>query len=727
MKKRIFNSLIISFIVFFGMITSVFAAGTGTMSLTSSDTVTTGSNITVTINMTNISGATNNKVAGIGGFINFDPQYLQYVSFSVVDTDNWGKTVKTTNISTGVLGKFAAYDSSGENDKSGAIAKVVFKALKAGSTSLSITSPEASDKSAQLLTVTTQGKNITINDPAPVLDSNSKLSDLKVNGTTVSGFSGNTKNYTVTVPRDTTSVDLAATAASSKAKRVEGTGTKNITQESQTFTIRCIAENDSYTDYNVTIKKEAEQHDPDPEPQKSSDSSLKSLSVSGYRLSPSFKSGTTDYSMTVGNGVTGLAVTAVPNDSKATYEITGNRDWSVGKNTITIKVTAEDGSTTTYKVNVTRENAKTKSSDKNVDFKIRSSHTIDPEFSNGKNEYNVIVPYEVKNLDLSVIPYDKNTTVKIDGTEGLSTEKTNKVTIKVTAEDGSVRTITLNVTRSEYKANTDLLDLKVKEYEMSPVFKPSVTSYKVTVPHKVKKVTVLVKAPKGATYKITGNKNLQVGNNVVLVKVTDEKGFIKYYQIDVNRKKGFNFFGLGLIPFLILLFLLLILLLLLLLLLRRRKEKKKRKAALLAARNNEDNDTVKQESPVHIDFKPEFNFNSKNGTDDDVVYGGNYITDNESVKMLDNKEEEKPEVKEAEYNIYDNTITKDELVDALNEGIRTKNVDKLQMLLDQENLNRRKRKIKEKEEARKESLEPEDDYVPEHSSYDDSDDDYDEE
>jgi len=168
-------------------------------------------------------------------------------------------------------------------------------------------------------------------------------------------------------------------------------------------------------------------------------------------------------------------------------------------------------------------------------------------------------------------------------------------------------------------------------------------------------------------------------------------------------------------------------LLLLLLLLRRREEKKKRKAALLAARNNEDNDTVKQESPVHIDFKPEFNFNSKNGTDDDVVYGGNYIEGNESVKMLDNKEEEKPEVKEAEYNIYDNTITKDELVDALNEGIRTKNVDKLQMLLDQENLNRRKRKIKEKEEARKESLEPEDDYVPEHSSYDDNDDDYDEE
>jgi hypothetical protein len=722
-RKKIFSYLVVLFIALFGSISSVFAAGSVNVSLSADkNSVVVNNNVVITINLSNISGASDGKAYGCNGYLNYDTQYLEYTGRTAMN--DWAANVKTE---TGRL-KLMIYDGMLENGVSnGGIVKLTFKAIKTGSTTISLSDIVISDKAGAALTPTLSNKTITITEPAPVLDSNSKLSDLKVNGTTVSGFSGNTKNYTVTVPRDTTSVDLAATAASSKAKRVEGTGTKNITQESQTFTIRCIAENDSYTDYNVTIKKEAEQHEPEPEPQKSSDSSLKSLSVSGYRLSPSFKSGTTDYSMTVGNGVTGLAVTAVPNDPKATYEITGNRDWSVGKNTITIKVTAEDGSTTTYKVNVTRENAKTKSSDKNVDFKIRSSHTIDPEFSNSKNEYNVTVPYEVKNLDLSVIPYDKNTTVKIDGTEGLSTEKTNKVTIKVTAEDGSVRTITLNVTRSEYKANTDLLDLKVKEYEMSPVFKPSVTSYKVTVPHKVKKVTVLVKAPKGATYKITGNKNLQVGNNVVLVKVTDEKGFIKYYQIDVNRKKGFNFFGLGLIPFLILLFLLLILLLLLLLLLRRRKEKKKRKAALLAARNNEDNDTVKQESPVHIDFKPEFNFNSKNGTDDDVVYGGNYITDNESVKMLDNKEEEKPEVKEAEYNIYDNTITKDELVDALNEGIRTKNVDKLQMLLDQENLNRRKRKIKEKEEARKESLEPEDDYVPEHSSYDDNDDDYDEE
>ena len=74
---------------------------------------------------------------------------------------------------------------------------------------------------------------------------------------------------------------------------------------------------------------------------------------------------------------------------------------------------------------------------------------------------------------------------------------------------------------------------------------------------------------------------------------------------------------------------------------------------------------------------------------------------------------------DAEYDPYDDVVTKDELVDALNEGIRTKNVDKLQMLLDQENLNRKKDKIK-KRESNKEELD-DDDYEPHHSK-----DDYDE-
>ena len=719
-RNKILVSLIIAFAALFTGISSVFAAGTATMSLTSSDTVIKNNNITVTLNVTNISGATGN-CSGIEAFVNFDPTYLQYVSATLSDTENWAKQITTANVSNGKLGKIAAWDGSGSASRTGAIIKVTFKALKTGSTTLSITGAEVSDAGANLLTVTTQGKTITINDPAPVLDSDSKLKSLGVTGYTLSpDFNGNTKAYTTTVPEGTENVTITAQCNSSKATVDPSTiGQKALTGDATTFTVKCTAENGTSTNYTVTVNRE-KHVEPEPEPEKkSSDSSLKSLGVSGYKYSPSFDPKTTTYNMTVSNGITGLYVQAVPNDSKATVDIEGDTKWAVGKNTITITVTAEDGSKTVYKVNVTREDAKKKSSDKNVDFKIYSPHTIDPQFSNDKNEYNVTVPYDVTKLDLSVIPYDKNAKVSISGNDKFTTEGENEVKIKVTAEDGSSKTITLKVKRSEYKANTDLLDLSVKDYTMTPIFKPSVTKYSVTVPYKVKDVTVLVKAPEGAKYTITGNKNLRVGKNVVLVKVTDAKDFVKYYEIDVTKEAKKKFLGIGLIPFLILLFLFLILLLLLLLLLRRRKRKKEK--AKVAALNKEvsDDDTVKQEAPVHIDFKPEFNFNSKNGTDDDVVLsGGNMLNGIDEKKLLDNQET----IVDAKYDIYDDVVTKDELVDALNEGIRTKNVDKLQMLLDQENLNRKKKRMRRKEEEASEDYS--DDYEPEHA---DNSDEYDEE
>ena len=715
--KRIINSLIITFVALFAGLSSVFAAGSATMSLTGNSSVVKGNNITLTISVDNISGSVDGKVSGIGGFINFDPEYLQYVSYAVVDTDNWGKSIKTANIATGSLGKFAAYDSSGETSKSGGIARVVFKALKSGSTTLSFSSAEASDKGANLLTVTTQNKTITITDPAPVLDSDSKLKSLGVTGYDLSPtFSSGTKAYTVSVPEGTESVTITAQCNSSKATLDQSSvGQKTLSGDTSTFTVKCTAENGTSSNYTITVNR-AKHVEPEPEPEKkSSDSTLKSLSVSGYKYSPAFSPKTTTYNMTVANGITGLYVQAVPNDSKAKLEITGDSKWAVGKNTIEITVTAEDGSKTVYKVNVTRESEKKKSSDKNVDFRINNPHTITPNFSNDKDEYEVTVPNDITKLDLSVTPYDKNAKVSITGNEKFTTDGENIVKIKVTAEDGSTRTITLKVKRAEYKANTDLLDLRVKDYEMSPKFKASVTKYSVTVPYKVNSVKVIVKAPEGAKYTITGNKNLRTGKNVVLVKVTDAKDFVKYYQIDVTKEARKKFLGIGLIPFLILLFLLLILFLLLLLLLRRRKRKKEKRAALIAKESSDD-DTVKQESPVHIDFKPEFNFNSKNGTDDDVVMSGtSMINGVDEKKLLDNQET----IVDAKYDIYDDVVTKDELVDALNEGIRTKNVDKLQMLLDQENLNRKKKRMKRKAE---ESVE--NNYEPEHA---DNYDDYDEE
>ncbi|MDO4317780.1 MAG: cadherin-like beta sandwich domain-containing protein [Lachnospiraceae bacterium] len=89
--------------------------------------------------------------------------------------------------------------------------------------------------------------------------------------------------------------------------------------------------------------------------QASTNANLKSLSVGQGSLSPAFSKSVYEYAVSVGGGVDRLTVSASPEDSKATVKVSGNTNLKEGANTVTIKVTAEDGKTTkTYKIIVTR-------------------------------------------------------------------------------------------------------------------------------------------------------------------------------------------------------------------------------------------------------------------------------------------------------------------------------------------------------------------------------------
>lgn len=91
------------------------------------------------------------------------------------------------------------------------------------------------------------------------------------------------------------------------------------------------------------------------EEKKSSNASLGSLVISAGTLSPEFSAATKDYTATVDYSYSSLAVTANPADSKASVtSVTGNDSLEVGENTVSVVVTAEDGSTSTYNIVVTR-------------------------------------------------------------------------------------------------------------------------------------------------------------------------------------------------------------------------------------------------------------------------------------------------------------------------------------------------------------------------------------
>ena len=83
---------------------------------------------------------------------------------------------------------------------------------------------------------------------------------------------------------------------------------------------------------------------------------LDSITVSDCTLDLVFNTATTEYSCKVPNSVSSVTVNAIATSTKAKVRGLGAKDLTVGKNTLPIRVIAEDGSEKIYNVNVTRKN-----------------------------------------------------------------------------------------------------------------------------------------------------------------------------------------------------------------------------------------------------------------------------------------------------------------------------------------------------------------------------------
>lgn len=87
----------------------------------------------------------------------------------------------------------------------------------------------------------------------------------------------------------------------------------------------------------------------------SKDATLSALTISPGELTPAFSADVTEYTAVVGADVEKLTVSAPASHEKANVSVSGNEGLQMGDNTITCKVTAEDGETTkTYTILVTK-------------------------------------------------------------------------------------------------------------------------------------------------------------------------------------------------------------------------------------------------------------------------------------------------------------------------------------------------------------------------------------
>lgn len=191
--------------------------------------------------------------------------------------------------------------------------------------------------------------------------------------------------------------------------------------------------NPSEVTYSVEITK------------KSSDATLYSLSIGDVTLSPAFSSDVTSYTATVDYRTTPLKVNYKTNDANAKAKVAG-ATLKEGKNTLTITVTAEDGTTKKYTVAITmKENPNPLSSDSKISSLSLSTGTISPEFDPDVDEYTVYIDSAVTSITFSPVANDKKATVS-KKVVGITDDET-EVIITCTAEDESKRNYKFTVIR----------------------------------------------------------------------------------------------------------------------------------------------------------------------------------------------------------------------------------------------------------------------------------------
>ncbi len=247
---------------------------------------------------------------------------------------------------------------------------------------------------------------------------------------------------------------------------------------------------------------------------------------------------------------THINLEAIPADRKA--KVSGNGDYIIETGTTDIKfeVTSESGSVREYTLHVVRD-ADTNPYPRTIDVEgmLDVYCSADPDFCNyrfdqSETTYNIEVPYQIREINMSV---DKaqyfqevvgNGIYQLDG--GI-----NVARIDVTSEDKNNTASYQYFINRNMDGNADLKSLRIINPAMELNYSYNVTDYYITVPDDISEVAIeAIPDDENATYSISYPNELSYEHEnpiVVTVRSADRKA-IKIYTIYVTRLKSSNAF-----------------------------------------------------------------------------------------------------------------------------------------------------------------------------------------
>ena len=200
---------------------------------------------------------------------------------------------------------------------------------------------------------------------------------------------------------------------------------------------------------------------------KSSNANLSNLGMNPNDFT-GFSENKTSYDVTVPNNVTQVGIYATKKDSKASLTGTGIKKLQEGQNTANVIVTAEDGTTKTYTINIKRlsknekqdttGNLDTKSSSNSKDLELSNLEiegvNLEPSFESSTYKYEISIKGEQSSLDIKASTNNTSDKVEIIGNENLQNGQ-NIITILVTnSKSDEVATYQIYVNKNVIDSNT---------------------------------------------------------------------------------------------------------------------------------------------------------------------------------------------------------------------------------------------------------------------------------
>ena len=212
-------------------------AASAKVSLSGGGTVEKGDSLTITLKY---SGATFGSATAR---VTYDSSILEYSSCSGAEANGGGGTVILTMA-----------NGSGTESLS---CKLKFKAAKAGSTTVSVSTTDVYNIDMEELTAGSASTTVTVKSTADKASTNADLSAMAVSSGTLSpAFSPSVTSYKVKVPNSVTTCTISADKADSKSS-ISVTGSPNLKVGENVRKVTVTAESGKTKTYTITITREA--------------------------------------------------------------------------------------------------------------------------------------------------------------------------------------------------------------------------------------------------------------------------------------------------------------------------------------------------------------------------------------------------------------------------------------------------------------------------------------